>query len=185
MRNQAYGVGDHLPELLGRSFSDDYPALRRQRSKGFNATHGGRPSEFKLGADMPFYTCTVAEGTLTTESKAILAAEIARIHSEINKVPPTYVFVAISELPASNVFAGGRQMKPLVVSGWARRGHPQESTTRLALELASAGARISGVDEDHVMVVIEDGPAGSAVEGGRVLPEPGHEEEWLRRAGNS
>jgi hypothetical protein len=25
-------------------------------------------------------------------------------------------------------------------------------------------------------------PASSAVEGGRVLPEPGHEEEWLRQA---
>lgn len=134
---------------------------------------------------MPFYTCTAAEGTLTTESKAALAAEIAKIHSEINHVPPTYVFVAISELPTSNVFAGGQQMKLLVISGWARRGHPQESTTRLALELASAGARISGVDEDHVMVVIEDGPASSAVEGGRVLPEPGHEEEWLRQTKNA
>ena len=133
---------------------------------------------------MPFYTCTAAEGTLTTESKAALATEISEIHSKINGVPATYVFVAFSELPTENVFAGGKQQQLLVISGWARRGHPQESTTRLALELASAGARISGVDEDHVMVVIEDSPASSAVEGGRVLPEPGHEEEWLRQAKN-
>ena len=134
---------------------------------------------------MPFYTCTAAEGTLTTESKAALATEISEIHSKINGVPATYVFVAFSELPTENVFAGGKQQQLLVISGWARRGHPQESTTRLALELASAGARISGVDEDHVMVVIEDSPASSAVEGGRVLPEPGHEEEWLRQAENA
>jgi phenylpyruvate tautomerase PptA (4-oxalocrotonate tautomerase family) len=134
---------------------------------------------------MPFYTCTAAEGTLTAESKAALAAEITEIHSKINGVPANYVFVAFSELPAENVFAGGKQGKLLVISGWARRGHPQESTTRLALELASAGARISGVDEGHVMVVIEDSPASSAVEGGRVLPEPGHEEEWLRQAKNA
>jgi phenylpyruvate tautomerase PptA (4-oxalocrotonate tautomerase family) len=131
---------------------------------------------------MPFYTCTAAEGSLTAESKAALAAEIADIHSKINGVPPTFVFVAFSELPAENVFAGGKQGKLLVISGWARRGHPQESTTRLALELASAGARISGVDKDHVMVVIEESPASSAVEGGRVLPEPGHEEKWLRQS---
>jgi phenylpyruvate tautomerase PptA (4-oxalocrotonate tautomerase family) len=131
---------------------------------------------------MPFYSCTVPEGTLTDESKAALAAEIARIHAEINHVPPARVFVAFSEPPATSVFAGGEQRRLLVVSGWARRGHPQESTTRLALELASAAARISGVDEDHVMVVIEDSPASSAVEGGRALPEPGHEEEWLRQA---
>jgi phenylpyruvate tautomerase PptA (4-oxalocrotonate tautomerase family) len=131
---------------------------------------------------MPFYTCTAAEGTLTTESKAALAAEITEIHSKINGVPPAYVFVAFSELPTENVFTGGKQGTLLVISGWARRGHPQESTTGLALELAAAGARISGVDEDHVMVVIVDSPASSAVEGGRVLPEPGHEEQWLRQA---
>lgn len=29
------------------------------------------------------------------------------------------------------------------------------------------------------MVVILDSPARSAVEAGRVLPDPGHEAEWL------
>jgi hypothetical protein len=38
------------------------------------------------------------------------------------------------------------------------------------------------VDERHVIVVIQDSPARSAVEGGRVLPEPGQEKEWLRQA---
>jgi phenylpyruvate tautomerase PptA (4-oxalocrotonate tautomerase family) len=127
---------------------------------------------------VPVYTCTAARGTLTSESKAALAAEITRIHAAINKVPPTYVYVTVSELPADSVFAG----KPLIITGWARRGHPQEALTRLALELASAGSRISGVDERHVMVVIQDSPARSAVEGGRVLPEPGQEKEWLRQA---
>ncbi|MGW7236425.1 hypothetical protein [Streptomyces sp. NPDC054804] len=44
-------------------------------------------------------------------------------------------------------------------------------------------ARVTGVPESHVMVVLEDGPARSAVEGGRVLPEPGAEQEWLARRG--
>jgi phenylpyruvate tautomerase PptA (4-oxalocrotonate tautomerase family) len=131
---------------------------------------------------VPVYTCTAARGTLTSESKAALAAEITRIHAAINKVPPTYVYVTVSELPADSVFAGGEPGKPLIITGWARRGHPQEALTRLALELASAGSRISGVDERHVMVVIQDSPARSAVEGGRVLPEPGQEKEWLRQA---
>jgi phenylpyruvate tautomerase PptA (4-oxalocrotonate tautomerase family) len=130
---------------------------------------------------MPIYTCTVAEGTLTAESKAALAAEITRIHAAINGVPPTYVNVIFAELPPGDVFVGGKPGKPLIISGWARRGHPQEAVTRLATEVASAAARITGMDERHVMVVIEDSPAQSAVEGGRVLPEPGHEAEWLRQ----
>jgi phenylpyruvate tautomerase PptA (4-oxalocrotonate tautomerase family) len=130
---------------------------------------------------MPIYTCTIAEGTLTAESKAALAAEITRIHAAVNGVPPTYVNVIFAEMPVGDVFVGGQPGRPLIISGWARRGHPQEAVTRLATEVASAAARIAGMDERHVMVVIEDSPAQSAGEGGRVLPEPGHEAEWLRQ----
>jgi phenylpyruvate tautomerase PptA (4-oxalocrotonate tautomerase family) len=131
---------------------------------------------------MPFYTCTIPEGILTAQSKPALAAEIARVHAAINQVPQAYVNVNFLELPPGDVFVGGEIANSLVITGWARRGHPQESTTRLVLELASAAARISGLDEHQIMVVIQDSPASSAVEAGRVLPEPGHEEEWLRQA---
>ncbi|GGN21889.1 hypothetical protein [Streptomyces fuscichromogenes] len=46
---------------------------------------------------------------------------------------------------------------------------------------ASDPARFSGLDESRTMVVLQDGPARSAVEGGRVLPEPGEAKEWLSR----
>ncbi|MCX5242819.1 hypothetical protein [Streptomyces prunicolor] len=55
--------------------------------------------------------------------------------------------------------------------------------TRLALELSAAAVRITGVEESHVMVVIQDSPARFAVEGGQVLPEPGEEKEWPARRG--
>ncbi|MEU9292001.1 tautomerase family protein [Streptomyces sp. NPDC048275] len=132
---------------------------------------------------MPIYTCTAAQGTLTSESKALLAAEITRIHVDINHVPPAYVNVVFSELPSDSVFAGGQPATPLILTGWVRRGRPQEEATRLAVELSSAIARVSGVEESQTMVVLQDAPARSAVEGGRVLPEPGEEKEWLRRTG--
>ncbi|MFJ5274534.1 tautomerase family protein [Streptomyces sp. NPDC088358] len=132
---------------------------------------------------MPVYTCTTARGSLTSESKALLAAEITRIHVDINHVPPAYVNVVFSELPPDSVFAGGRPATLLILTGWVRRGHPQEEATRLAVALSSAVARVSGLDESRIMVVLQDGPARSAVEGGHVLPEPGQEEEWLRRTG--
>lgn len=134
---------------------------------------------------MPVYTCTAPQGTLTSESKASLAAEITRIHAAVNHVPPAYVNVIFSEPPPENVFAGGVPGAPLIITGWARRGHPQEDTTRLALELSAAAVRVTGVGESHVMVVIEDSPARSAVEGGRVLPEPGEEKAWLARRGEA
>jgi phenylpyruvate tautomerase PptA (4-oxalocrotonate tautomerase family) len=128
---------------------------------------------------MPIYTCTCVQGSLPSDVKDELAAEITRIHADINGVPPDYVNVVFTETPRENVYVGGHPGTPLLINGWARRGHPQDSTTRLALAIAEAASRISGIPQEHVMVVILDSPARSAVEAGRVLPDPGHEAEWL------
>jgi hypothetical protein len=42
---------------------------------------------------------------------------------------------------------------------------------------------VTGMVERHVMVVLEDSPGRSSVEGGQVLPERGAEQEWPARRG--
>jgi phenylpyruvate tautomerase PptA (4-oxalocrotonate tautomerase family) len=66
-----------------------------------------------------------------------------------------------------------------LTNGWARRGHPEEETTRLALEIARTASRVTGAPETGVLVVIQSSPARAAAEGGRVLPEPGQEAAWI------
>jgi phenylpyruvate tautomerase PptA (4-oxalocrotonate tautomerase family) len=128
---------------------------------------------------MPIYTCTTTESTLSAQTKKALAGEIATIHSEINHVPSTYVNVVFHELPADSVYTDGVPASPVLVSGWIREGHPKAETTRLATEIASAVTRIAGVPAERVLVVFESSPASFAVEGGRVLPEPGEEAAWI------
>jgi phenylpyruvate tautomerase PptA (4-oxalocrotonate tautomerase family) len=128
---------------------------------------------------VPIYTCTTRESTLPGPIKATLAAEIATIHSEINHVPSTYVNVVFHELPADNVYTAGVPASPVLVSGWIREGHPKAEVTRLATEIATAVTRITGVPTEQVLVVFESSPASFAVEGGRVLPEPGEEQAWI------
>jgi phenylpyruvate tautomerase PptA (4-oxalocrotonate tautomerase family) len=128
---------------------------------------------------MPIYSCTTTESTLTTDVKMALAGEIARIHSAINHVPSTYVNVVFHELPADAVYTDGRPAAPVLVTGWVRTGHPEADITRLATEIATAITRLAGVPADRVLVVFESSPAHFAVEGGRVLPEPGEEQAWI------
>jgi phenylpyruvate tautomerase PptA (4-oxalocrotonate tautomerase family) len=128
---------------------------------------------------MPIYTCTTTASTLTSDTKAALATEIGAIHSAINHVPSTYVTVVFHELSRDAVYTGGVPASPVLVSSWVREGHPADDTTRLATEIASAVTRITGVAAEQVMVVIQPGPARFAVEGGRVLPEPGHEDACI------
>jgi phenylpyruvate tautomerase PptA (4-oxalocrotonate tautomerase family) len=128
---------------------------------------------------MPIYTCTTTESTLSGPIKAALAGEIGTIHSEINHVPSTYVNVVFHELPADSVYTDGVPASPVLVSGWIREGHPKAEVTRLATEIAAAVTRVAGVPAEQVLVVFESSPASFAVEGGRVLPEPGQEQAWI------
>jgi phenylpyruvate tautomerase PptA (4-oxalocrotonate tautomerase family) len=131
---------------------------------------------------MPIYTCTTAESTLTPEGKARLAGEITRIHADINHVPSTYVNVVFVELPADNVYTDGVPARPLLIKGWVRNGHPDAETSRLATEIAAAATRITAIPAERVLVVFQSSPAHYAVEGGRVLPEPGEEAAWIAAA---
>jgi len=128
---------------------------------------------------MPIYTCTTTESTLSTDTKRALAGEIATIHSEINHVPSTYVNVVFHELSADSVYTDGVPASPVLVSGWIREGHPKPEVTRLATEIAAAVTRVASVPAERVLVVFESSPASFAVEGGRVLPEPGEEASWM------
>ena len=128
---------------------------------------------------MPIYTLTTTVSTLNTQVKAALAGEIGRIHSSINHVPSTYVNVVFHELPADGVYTDGGPANPVLVNGWVRSGHPEDKTTRLATEIAAAVSRIANIHADRVLMVIQNSPASGAVEGGRILPEPGQEQAWF------
>jgi phenylpyruvate tautomerase PptA (4-oxalocrotonate tautomerase family) len=128
---------------------------------------------------VPIYTCTLKEEALSAQTKKALAVEIGSIHSAINHVPSTYVNVVFNELPADSLYTDGVPASPFLVNGWVREGHPKAETTRLASEIAAAVTRISAIPADRVLVVFQSSPASFAVEGGRVLPEPGEEEAWI------
>jgi hypothetical protein len=80
------------------------------------------------------------------------------------------------------VYTDGTPAAPVLLNGWVREGHSPEETTRLATELAAAVTRICGIDAKRVLVVMQSSPARFAVEGGRVLPEPGEEQAWMAAA---
>jgi phenylpyruvate tautomerase PptA (4-oxalocrotonate tautomerase family) len=128
---------------------------------------------------VPIYTCTTTESTLPGPVKQALASEIATIQSAINHVPSTYVNVVFHELPAYDVYTNGVLASPVLVSGWIREGHPKAEVTRLATEIAAAVTRVAGIPAERVLVVFQSSPASFAVEGGRVLPEPGQEQAWI------
>jgi len=98
----------------------------------------------------------------------------------VNHVPSTYVNVVFHSLPEADLYTDGKPAAPLIVNGWTRTGHPEAQTDQLVREIADAATRVTGIPAERVLVIIGNSPAQFAVEGGRVLPEPGQEEAWLR-----
>ena len=132
---------------------------------------------------MPVYTCTTSRSALDATTKAALARDLADIHSRINGVPTTYVNVVFHALAEDDLYTDGVPASPLIVNGWTRSGHPEAKTDQLVREIADAATRITGITAEDVLVIISNSPARFAIEGGRVLPEPGQEQAWLREGG--
>jgi phenylpyruvate tautomerase PptA (4-oxalocrotonate tautomerase family) len=131
---------------------------------------------------MPLYTCLTTAKTLADDTKAALAAEITKIHSSITRAPSSFVHVVFQELPATNVFTDSSPSQPLLINGIIRAGRADADKVRLANDISASSSRIAGIPESRILVSIADRPARFAVEGGRVLPEPGAEDDWLAQA---
>jgi phenylpyruvate tautomerase PptA (4-oxalocrotonate tautomerase family) len=72
--------------------------------------------------------------------------------------------------------------QPMLITGWIRAGRAASEKTRLAKDISASCSRVTRIPEARMLVIIQDSPARFAVEGGRVLPEPGAEDDWLDEA---
>ena len=131
---------------------------------------------------MPLYTCITTTKTLADDTKAALAAEITKVHSSITGAPSAFVHVIFQELPATNVFTDSSPSRPLLISGVIRAGRADTDKMRLAADISSRSSRIASIPEARIRVNIADRPARFVVEDGRIMPEPGAEDDWLAGA---
>jgi phenylpyruvate tautomerase PptA (4-oxalocrotonate tautomerase family) len=96
---------------------------------------------------MSLFTCVTTAKTLADDTKAVLAAEITKIHSSITGAPTSLVHVVFQELPATNVFTDSGPSQPLLIEGRIRAGRADADKTRLATEVSSSSSRIAGIPE--------------------------------------
>jgi phenylpyruvate tautomerase PptA (4-oxalocrotonate tautomerase family) len=128
---------------------------------------------------MPTYSCTHQTGSLTAQQKTAVAGEITRIHAAVTGAPTSFVHVVFHEHPVGDLYSDAKPSNPLLIVGLIRDGHSDTDKQRLVLDLSAACARVTGRSEKDIVVGVTDSPAKFAVEGGRVLPEPGAERDWL------
>ncbi|NMH98538.1 tautomerase family protein [Pseudonocardia acidicola] len=128
---------------------------------------------------MPFYQCTTRAGLLTGEQKARLAREITRIHCATTGAPESFVTMSYNEVSPADLFVAGEPSSASRITGLIRAGRPESVTLQLLTGISRAWSAVTGRPENDVAVFLQEIEAQHVMEGGRVLPRPGGEQEWL------
>ena len=132
---------------------------------------------------MPLYECIVQDGQVAHELRPRIAAEITRIHCDATGAPVEFVQVVFTEAPEGSRFAGGEPSRAAIIRGQVRAGRGEEVHEEILTGLCDAWTDITGTTERDVMIALTEVPASQILEGGRIMPEPGQEDEWLAGAG--
>src|SRR5258708_7327141 len=134
---------------------------------------------------MAIYTCTTQEGTLSAEQRAGIAQEITRIHSTHTGEPAGFVWVLFATLSPDSTFIGGEPAVNAPLVGLFREKRSTEVKTQVLNELWSMYKNVTGLSDDQLWVSLTEIPARDAMLLGAILPEPGHEAEWLASLGRT
>ena len=130
---------------------------------------------------MPFYICFATAGSLSATQKTFVAEEITRIHTTLTDAPRSFVRVFFQDMQPSFIFSGGKNQPFAMIRGVIRSGRSAETKMELLKQLSALLQDVTALTPDQLLVSVQDNPAGNAMEGGELLPEPHQEAEWLAR----
>jgi phenylpyruvate tautomerase PptA (4-oxalocrotonate tautomerase family) len=128
---------------------------------------------------MPIYTVTAPAGSLTDAQKKSIAEAITRIHVEVTDAPSEFVNTLFNYVGATDQYVAGVPSSPILIFGHIREGRSDADKQRLLKEIVQACAEITDRGLAEFGMAIRDIPSKYLFEGGRIMPEPGHEAEWL------
>lgn len=129
---------------------------------------------------MPTYTVTSANISLTATQENEIAAAITEAHHQNTGAPGFFAQVLFAALPERRHYIGGKlnATPHIFVHGLIRAGRSAAAKSRLIRQIAAKLQEISGVGTEDIWVYVQDIPPEQMIEFGRVLPEPGAEQQW-------
>jgi phenylpyruvate tautomerase PptA (4-oxalocrotonate tautomerase family) len=124
---------------------------------------------------MPLYVATVEDGLLTDQTKAQLAKEITRIHTDIMKVPKNFVRVLFLSYPKGSGFTAGEPAPTAALNCILRNGHSVEDKEAVLKQLWLTFQGLTGIATDQLAISLQEIPPSNAMELGKIMPTVGHE----------
>ncbi len=124
---------------------------------------------------MPIYRFKVPQDSVPFDQREKIAVDVTDIHCGSTLAPRHFVQVLFDEQPEGSSEFPTRYYLDAI----NRAGRPKEVKDKLLNDLISAFVTHTGVSRAEISGRLGETPAAWAMEGGAVLPEPGHETaEW-------
>jgi phenylpyruvate tautomerase PptA (4-oxalocrotonate tautomerase family) len=134
---------------------------------------------------MAIYTCTTEVGALSAQQRAVIAAEITRIQTAHTEDRPNMVWVIFQTVSRDSIYSGGKPAVKALIVGLFREDRSTEVKAQVLKELWSMYKKVTGLADDQLWVSLTEIAASDAMMFGAILPEPGHEAEWLASLGRT
>jgi phenylpyruvate tautomerase PptA (4-oxalocrotonate tautomerase family) len=124
---------------------------------------------------MPLYTTITEQDFVSDETKTRIAQEITRIHTEVMKVPKSFVRVVFLSYPGRSGYAAGEAAPIAALNCVLRSGHTVEEKTDLLKQLWSMFQELTGIATDQLAISLQEIPSSNAMEMGQIMPAVSHE----------
>jgi phenylpyruvate tautomerase PptA (4-oxalocrotonate tautomerase family) len=135
--------------------------------------------EKSTGKIMPVYECYSPKGLLTKSRKAKIAEEITGIHCNATGALELWVNVVFLQLPEGECLVAGKPATHSYIFGLIRTGRDVETRQAMMRQFSQMWTRITGQSQAHLWVSLSEVDAANVMDAGLIVPEPGHEDEWL------
>lgn len=129
---------------------------------------------------MPTYAFTTMR-SLTQAQREGIVERVTSIHAAEAAAPRYFVQVVFYTAEQRSMYIGGAPAPDdhVWVNALIRAGRTREQKANILRRIMRETAEVLDISEQSVWVYISDIPAQGVLEFGNVLPEPGHEEQWL------
>src|ERR1700722_2730979 len=122
---------------------------------------------------MPLYTVVAQEHSLTTETKAKIAAEITRIHSTVMRVPRNFVRVVFLGYQEGSGYTAGAAAPTAAINCILRSGHGSAEKADMLRQLWSMFQNLTGIATDQLAISLQEIPSSNAMETGQIMQSVG------------
>jgi phenylpyruvate tautomerase PptA (4-oxalocrotonate tautomerase family) len=122
---------------------------------------------------MPLYRITTLQGSLSSEAKAALAAEITQFHSEMAGIDKAYAKLIFDDFAPSDGFVGGEPAPAVVLTLKVRAGRPADYKRKMLFGIKEILQRATGAEDRDMLIALEEMPASNAIEMGELMPDVG------------